>query len=693
MLDALFRPKSVAVVGASAKELSVGNRIIKNLVEFGFKGEIYPINSKVDEIRGIKAYKSILDVPTEVDVVHLPIPAASVPGVMEECGKRGVKVAILNGGGFAEIGPAGAAIEEQCMATAKHYGMRIFGPNCQGIINTDPRARAYCNFTFTMPEPGVISIVALSGGVAELIHQTLFELGAGTRMYASNGNACDVSIPDIIRYYGRDEGTEVIVIYVEGLREAKAFLKAVEEVASKKPILAMKAGRTEEGAKAAASHTGGLARKDITTDLIFEKARILSFQDEAELCQAAAVFASQPIPKGIRVGVITNTGGPSVIATDVLSGGGLVIPPLSAEAVDNLRQKLLPEVSVRNPVDVLATANAGHFRAALETLMKDDAVDAVYINFVTPFFVDNESIAREIAGVSRQRKKPMVCNVMTDKREQAETIRILREGGVPVFDYPGAAARALVALARYGEMRRREKGGVRQFDDVDKMRAEASIEGARTAGRTVLCADEALGLIEAYGIPVAPWRVAADGEEAARRAAEIGFPVALKADSPLVNHKSDVGGVALDLRDEDGVRVAAEAMRRRIGAPEMKFFIQKYLPGGKEVIVGAKAEDGLGHVVMCGIGGIHAETLKDVAFRLTPITAAEAKAMFSSLRAAPTLKGLRGEKAVDEKGILEILERVSQLVTDFPAISEMDLNPVMAFEDDLFAVDVRIILG
>ena len=342
MLDALFRPKSVAVIGASAKELSVGNRIIRNLVEFGFKGAIYPINPKADEIRGVKAYRSILDVPTEVDVVHLPIPAASVPQAIEECGKRGVKVVILNGGGFSEAGPAGAAIEAECMSKAREHGIRIFGPNCQGIINTDPEARAYCNFTFTKPDPGVISIVALSGGVAELIHQALFEIGAGTRMYASNGNACDVSIPEIITYYGQDEGTKVIVLYVEGLKEAAKLLEAAKRVVPDKPILAMKAGRTADGARAAASHTGGLAGEDVTTDLIFDKAGVIGFNDEAELCRTAALFAWQPVPRGNRVGIITNTGGPSVIATDALVAGGLAIPSLSEEAARTLKGKLLP---------------------------------------------------------------------------------------------------------------------------------------------------------------------------------------------------------------------------------------------------------------------------------------------------------------------------------------------------------------
>ncbi len=467
MLDALFRPKAVAVIGASSKELSIGNRVIKNLIDFGFKGAIYPINPKADEIRGLKAYPSILDCPGDVDVVHMVIPAKFVPQAVEDCGKKGVKHIIINSGGFSETGPEGEAIEKDFLARAGKFGIRIFGPNCQGVINSDPEIRAYCNFTFTKPDPGFISIVALSGGVAEVIHQGFSEMGVGTRIYASNGNACDVTIPEIIRYLGQDEGTRVIVTYVEGLRDPANFMQVVQEVSAKKPILAMKAGRTKEGAKAAASHTGGLAKEDIATDLIFKKAGVVDFRDEGELIQGAVAFASQPIPKGNRVGIITNTGGPAVIATDVLVGAGLELPPLSPKTEAILKEKLYPEASVRNPVDVLATATAGHYRACMDAMLDDDNFDCIFVNFVTPFFVDNESIAREIVAVSAKQKKPIVCNLMTDRRQWTEVVRILQEGGVPCFSLPGAAARAMTALVRYDALRKRDPGQIPSFSDID----------------------------------------------------------------------------------------------------------------------------------------------------------------------------------------------------------------------------------
>jgi len=692
MLESLFRPKSVAVIGASTKEFSIGNRVIRNLVDFEFKGPIYPINPKADEVRGIKAYKSIMDVPDGVDVVHMVIPAKFVPQAVEDCGIKKVKNIIINSGGFSEIGPEGEAIEKDFLARAKKYGIRIFGPNCQGVINSDPDIRAYCNFTFTKPDVGYISIVALSGGVAEVIHQGFSEMGIGTRIYASNGNACDVTIPEIIRYLGEDDGTRVIVTYVEGLRDPETFMTVAREVAAKKPVLAMKAGRTAEGAKAAASHTGGLAKEDLATDLIFKKAGVLSFRDEGELIQAAAAFATQPIPNGNRVGVITNTGGPAVIATDVMVGAGLTLPPLSEKTEAVLKENLYPEASVNNPVDVLATGNASHYRACMDAMMADDNYDCLYINFVTPFFVDTDSIAKEIVAVNQQRIKPIVCNLMTDRRQWTETVKILQDGGVPCFSLPGVAARALSAMVRYNEVRSKEAGEVKAFSDVDKDAAAAVMQQAIAAGRKMLAAEDVYGILDAYKIPTAGWAVANTPEEAENAAADIGFPVVVKADSESIIHKSDMGGVAVNLADAAAVRDAVTQMQAKFSAGDLKFLIQKFTPGGTEVIMGAKAEEGLGHLIMFGMGGIYVEVLKDVVFNLTPLTTVEAEDMLSEIRLAPLLEGVRGQKGADRADLQEILLRLSQLLADLPQIQELDLNPTLAFEDNTCVVDARISL-
>jgi acetyltransferase len=682
----------VAVIGASTKDLSIGNRVIKNLVDFGFTGAVYPINPSADEVRGIKAYKSILDCPDNIDVVHMVIPAKFVPQAVEDCGKKGVKHIIINSGGFSETGAEGTAIEKDFLARAKRYGIRILGPNCQGIINSDAAIRAYCNFTFTKPEPGFISIVALSGGVAEVVHQAFAQAGVGTRIYASNGNAVDVTIPEIMRYLGDDDGTRVIVTYVEGLRDPANFMRTATAVAAQKPILAMKAGRTREGAKAAASHTGGLAKEDIATDLIFKKAGILSFRDEGHLIQAAAAFATQPIPKGNRVGIITNTGGPAVIATDVLVGAGCTLPPLSEATHARLKASLYPEASVGNPVDVLATGTAQHYRACMDAMMEDDSFDCVFVNFVTPFFVDNESIAREIVAVSQQRKKPMVCNLMTDKQQWSEVVRILREGGVPCYPLPGEAARAMAALVQYHAIRNRETAALQPYSDVKPDKARKIMDKARSARRNSLAAAEVYGILEAYKIPVAQWKLAATPAEAAEAAAKIGFPVVVKAEAASVVHKSDMGGVALNLSSASAVKNASAQMRKAITAPDLRFFVQKFFPDGLELIMGAKAEEGLGHAVVFGLGGIYVEIMQDVVFNLTPISSAEAREMLAAIKGAPLLQGVRGQKGVDQDRLTEILQRLSQLLTDLPEIQEMDLNPIKAFADKVFVVDARISL-
>jgi len=692
MFDKLFSPSSVAIIGASQKALSIGNVITKNLIKYEYKGPIYPINPKADEILGIKAYPSILDVPGEIDVAHISIPAKFAPMAIDECGQKGVKFVIINSAGFKEIGIEGEEIEKEVVARAKKHGIRVFGPNCQGIINTDPEIKAYCDFTFTYPDPGHISIVAQSGGVGAVFMQAIHDLGVGMRFYASNGNACDISIPEILKYYGDDEKTRAIILYAEGFADPKEFMDAAREVAAKKPILGMRAGRTKEGAKAAVSHTGGLAGMGLSTELIFKKTGILTFRDVEEMCQAAIAFASQPIPKGNQVGLITDTGGPAIIATDELVDAGLKIPPLSDKAKGILKEKLYPEASIHNPIDVLATAAAPHYRAALDVLMDEDQIDSVYINFVTPPFVDTESVAKEMAEVSKQKKKPIICNYMTDKPQWTGTTEILKEGGIPCYDFPEMAAKALAALSRYNEIRSREIGPVTVFKDVDKTKAKNILKSAQESKKKQLSASEVYEVLNAYQIPVADWRMAKDADEASKAAAEIGFPVVVKADAETIIHKSDVGGVKVNIKNDQELKSTVDEMEKNLGSAGLRFFIQKYLPGGLEVIVGAQVEKDLGHMIMFGLGGVMVEILKDVSFELTPVTAFEAKTMLTSIKASPLLSGFRGQKGVNQEKLVEIIQRVSQLVSDLTDIQEMDLNPLIAYKANIYAVDARIIL-
>jgi acetyltransferase len=408
------------------------------------------------------------------------------------------------------------------------------------------------------------------------------------------------------------------------------------------------------------------------------------------MCQAAIAFATQPIPRGNRVGLITDTGGPAIIATDELVDLGLEIPPLSDKGKSFLRDKLYADASINNPIDVLATAAAPHYRAALDTLMDEDQIDSIYINFVTPPFADTESIAKEMAEVSLQRKKPVICNYMTDKAQWIETTKIMKGGGIPCYDFPEMAAKALVALTRFGEIRSRKIGEVKKFIDVSNSRTETIFQEAKKSKRQILTAQEVYDVLTAYNIPVAKWKVVKTIEEAEKAAEEIGYPVVIKAESASVIHKSDVGGVVTDIKDKNDVRKSIEKMKKKLELPDLNFLVQKYLPGGRELIVGAKAEPGLGHLIMFGMGGIFVEVFKDVIFRIAPVTNVEASEMLSSIKASPLIDGIRGKKGVNKDGVIEIIQRISQLVTDFPIIQEMDLNPIIAFEDSHFVVDARI---
>ncbi|MDE3246552.1 MAG: acetate--CoA ligase family protein, partial [Acidobacteriota bacterium] len=537
------------------------------------------------------------------------------------------------------------------------------------------------------------SVVALSGGVGAVIMQALFDLDVGMRMYASNGNASDISIPEILRYWGKDDGCRAIILYTEGFSDPREFLEVAKEVTALKPVLAMKAGRTAQGAKAASSHTGSLAGVDIATELIFEKTGILSFDDEEDMARAAMAFATQPIPKGNRVGIITNTGGPAVIATDVFGASGLDVPKFSEKTIQRLKDTQLPEAALENPIDVVATAGGAQFRAALDILLDEEDVDSIFINFVTAPFTDTHAVAREIAAVGALGRKPIVCNFMTDLTQERyqETRRILQEGGIPCYANPTAAAKALVALAKYGRLRRREIGQPEPLSGIDAARAHSILQAARAAGRQVLGAREVYSIFEAYGIPVAPWRVAENVEEVLRAGESIGYPVVVKVDAADLDHKSDAGGVAVNLQNPEEVRLAVEDMQARLGAARtLSFLIQKFLPGGRELIIGASPSRGLGHLVMFGLGGIYVETLKDVVFKIAPVTRVEALEMLSGIKTAALLDGLRGQKGVDKPAVVDLIQRVSRLVSDLPVIQEMDLNPVMAFEQGAFAVDGRI---
>ena len=690
MLDGLFKPKSVAVIGASNNPLSIGYMVMKNLLDHGFTGPVYPINPKSPEIMDIQAYKSVMEVPGEIELVNISIKNVYVPMALEDCGKKGVKFAIIHTAGFKEVGGDGIELEKQILEIAGKYGMRLYGPNSQGIENSDDLVKAYANFTFTPMMKGNIAIVAQSGGVGEVLQLQLYNLGVGLRMYASYGNECDVSMNEILKYYGDDDGTRVIMLHIETLRDPIEFLKTAREISRVKPILAVKSGKTKEGLKAVSSHTGTLMEKDVTTDVIFKKAGIIRFDTQDEMIQTAIALSCQPVPKGNRVAMITNTGGPGILAVDEIIDAGLELAKLDQKTMDGLREQLYPEATVLNPVDVLATATPEQYGAAIEALVNNENVDSILISFITAKFVDVDGIIDTMAEWGQKALKPIVCVIMTLDPED-RYIKKIQTSGVPVYEYPEAGARALVNMTRYGVMKDAPVGEFPELK-INKAEAEKIFSGC---GDGYISQADAFAVLNAYGIPSPEVVKVKNSEELQAVSGKLKFPVVLKVDSPAVVHKSDEGGLVMDIPDDTSLLAVFKAMEGKFHEHNAAYIVQEQLPDATETIVGVNNTEGIGPIIMFGLGGIFVEVMKDVQFRLSPLSREDAIEMIHSIKGFPILKGVRGRKGADIESLIDILLRISQLATDFPQIQEMDLNPVFSYGEGNGSkvVDVRIRLG
>jgi acetate---CoA ligase (ADP-forming) len=689
MLDGLFRPRAVAVIGASNNPFSIGNIVIRNLADFGFKGPIYPINPKSPQIRCFPAYKSVLDVPGEIDLVNISVKHTLVPHVLKECGEKGVKFAIVHTAGFKEVGEEGLQRENEMVALAHEYGMRIFGPNSQGIQNADPDVSVYANFTFVPQKPGNISIIAQGGGMGEMLKLHLHNVGLGHRMYCSYGNECDLMMPEILEYYGQDEGTRAIMLQVESFKDPQAFLEVASKITPNKPILAIKAGRTREGSVAVSSHTGTLVDQATMARAMFKKAGVLQFLDTHQMIKAATAFSSQNPPPGNRIGIITNTGGPGIQAVDEAVSSGLTLAKWSQEGTERLREALYAEASLGNPVDVVATGGPDHYNAAMETLLNEDGVDMVLVFFVTAPFTDINAIAVKIKEATAGSEKPVVIVVETFEKHYA-LIDKLRESDLPVYEFPEDGARALAALTSYAGLRDREVEAPPDLD-VDPAAAKAVLEKYEGKDGYLPQAD-AFAVLRAYGIstPDFAWVKSADDLKAA--AATVGFPAVLKVDSAEVIHKSDEGGVALGLGDLEALEVAFASMEARFAGKGATYLLQGLAFPGREIIIGVTESPGLGSLIMFGLGGIFVEVMKDVDVGLAPLSGIEARGMMESIKGFPILEGMRGQPGVDLDAVKDTLLRVSRLAADFPGIVECDLNPIFAYPAGTApaAVDVRM---
>jgi acetate---CoA ligase (ADP-forming) len=686
-LDSIFSPTSIAVVGASTREHSVGRAIFNNLLTGQFTGVIYPVNPKTKSISGVRCYTSISEIPDKVDLAVIVVGAPFVPQIMKECGECGVKGAIIISAGFKEIGGEGKILQDETEKIAKQYGIRVMGPNCLGVINTDSAIRMNATFATSMPMQGNIGFISQSGALCTAVLDYAKGQHIGFSKFISMGNKLDITENDLLRYLKDDPQTDVILLYLEQLTNGQEFIDICRNITGEshnlKPILAIKSGRTAQGAKAASSHTGSLSGSDEVYDAIFSQGGVLRVETVEELFDYAIAFANQPIPKGNRVAIVTNAGGPGIIVTDACIRHGLSIASLSNKTISEMKEKLPPTASLSNPIDVIGDAQSDRYEAAITAVMKDENVDGVIAILTPQAMTDIENIAKVILRIGKGDKKPLLSSFM-GVVDVSAGVKILESNGMPHYKFPEGAARSFAKMATYANWIKRPRTEVKKFK-VDKEAALRIIQKARLGKRDYLPEIEAFQVFETYGFPLIKFELADSKEKAIASAEKIGYPVVMKIASPDIVHKLDVGGVKLNLRSKEDVASAYDTMMATVGkaAPEARIWgvnIQEMLPKGREVILGMNRDPQFGPLLMFGLGGTYVEVFKDVTFRLAPIRELGAQRMIESIRSYKILQGVRGEKPSDIESIVETLERLSQLVTDIDDIAELDINPLLVFE-------------
>ena len=693
MSDAILRPRSIAVIGASRQPNTIGWQILDNLLRFGFNGPLYPVNPKAEVIHSIRAYPGVRAIPDPVDLAIVVVPKQLVLGVAEECGQKGVKGLVVITAGFAEVGGEGIEREAKLLAAVKRYGMRMVGPNCMGVLNSSADFSMNATFAPTMPPYGPVGFISQSGAMGLSILDYAEELGIGIHQFVSVGNKADVSGNDLLLYWADDPEIRVILMYLESFGNPRRFYRIARELTRKKPIFVVKAGRTAAGARAASSHTAALAGTDLAADALMEQCGVMRAQTVEELFDYAMAFPRLPIPRGNRVAIVSNAGGPAIILADACESLGLSVSELSAETQAAIRRRVPDEAAVRNPVDLIASATAETYRDVLALVLQDPNVDAVIVSVVPPPLGGRaKDVAEAIVQVAASRRDIPVMAVLMGRQGIPAGMRQLLQAGMPGYIFPESAARALAAMNRYRKWLERPEGTEQRFP-ADGARVTGVLQRAAAEGREKLTETEAMEVLGAYGIPTVPWRRAASADEAAAAAREIGFPVVLKVISSAIVHKSDVGGVVLGLSSEkevrDGYARMLQRVRERAGIVPEAVFVQAMIPGGRETIVGSTRDPRAGPLLMFGLGGLAVEVLKDVVFREHPVTDVDAREMVRGIRGYGFLEGVRGEPAVDLVALQEIIQRVSQLVGEHEAILEMDINPLVAFPDRVLALDAR----
>ena len=692
----MFFPRSVAVIGASTDPEAIGAKLFRNLLHEGFTGPVYPVNPTARVVNSVRAHASILDVPDEVDLAFVVVPAVAVLDVVRECAAAGVRGIVVISAGFSEVGEEGAARERELVRIVREAGMRMVGPNCMGLLNTASQVVLNGTFGPVYPPRGSIAMSSQSGALGIAILDYARSAGIGISQFVSVGNKADVSGNDLLLAWEKDPQTDVILLYLESFGNPRKFSRIARRIGLSKPIVAVKSGRTQAGSRAASSHTGALASSDIAVDALFRQAGVIRVDTIEELFGVGSLLADQPIPGGRRVAIVTNAGGPGILAADALEASGLTIPRLSDELRDRIATALPPEASTANPVDLIASGGPAQYEHAVSTLLDSDEVDAVMVIYVPVTPGAGESVAAALRRCQdAHRGEVALLTVFMQSRAAAgllsgdETDR-----SIPTYSFPEQAAIALARAIAYGEWRRHDHGTVPTLPRVGAGRAQAAVGEAlaRLGPEGGWLESEEVDLIlDSFGLATPTTRTVTDEEEAVAAAAEIGGPVVLKVISTSALHKSDVGGVVLDVSGDDAVREAYRRVTAAVDDPE-GVLVQTFVPDGHEVLIGSTEDPTFGSLVVFGLGGVMVELLGDVAFRIHPLTDVDAAEMVRSVRGFPVLEGYRNLPRGDVPAVEEALLRVSAMISALPEIAEMDLNPVKVLGpgDGVVVVDARM---
>jgi acetyl coenzyme A synthetase (ADP forming)-like protein len=695
MLEEIFAPASVAVIGASPEPSRLGHRIMKNILDHGYEGIVYPIHPQASCVLDRPAYPSVSDVPGTIDLAVIVIPSRFVIDVVDECGRKGVRGLVVITAGFKEVGGEGKERERQLLAVVRKYGMRMIGPNCLGIIDTVSSLDA--SFAGMMPAPGNIAFMSQSGAMCTAILDWSLPRGIGFSRFVSLGNKADVDEVSLLQAWNRDPHSKVILAYLESINDGLGFVQAAREVTKSTPVVAIKSGTTAAGTKAASSHTGALAGSESAYEAAFAQSGILRARAMNELFDLALIFAYQPMIEGNRVVIVTNAGGPGIIASDSVERSGLRMASLAPETVAELREHLPPTANFYNPVDVIGDADPERYRMAIGIVLRDPNIDGLIVLFTPQAASRAEEVAAHIVSLTQGQSKPVVTCFMGDA-SVGEAKALLNRERIPNYMFPERAVQSLATMYRQYTYQQRPEPTYRSFE-VDRDRVTALFNRVRESGRVELGEIESREVMEAYGMRLPKSRMARSPDEAAQIAGEFGYPVVMKISSPDILHKSDVGGVKVGVADSTAARDNYELIeyRARKYSPDARIWgvlVQEQARKGRELLVGVTRDPQFGPLVAVGMGGIYVEVLKDVAFRLAPISEQEVHEQIRSIRTYPLLRGVRGEQPADIAAAEDVILRVSQLVSDFPEIVEMDINPLVVYNqgEGAIVLDARIIL-